>query len=274
MTDATLASGVPMPRIGLGVFRAGSGDGTRTAVRSALDAGYRHIDTAAIYRNEAEVGEAIRRFCAHTGTPRDEIFVTTKLWNDDHGFDEALRAFDRSLSALGLEHIDQYLIHWPVPERRHASWRALEQLHAESRARTIGVSNFTMAHLEELLAHATIPPATNQVELHPWLPQPELVAWCRAHRIQTVAYSPLTKGRYLDHPVLTEVADRHGRTPAQVLIRWSLEQGHVVLPKSASPGRIRENLAVLDWALDEEAGQQLATLADATRTAWDPTDTP
>lgn len=269
-----LRSGVAMPLVGLGVFRAGSDGATARAVRSALDAGYRHIDTAAVYRNEAEVGEALRVWCAETGHRREEVFVTTKLWNDDQGHDPALRAFERSATRLGVEVVDQYLLHWPVPGRRLDSWRALERLHAEGRVRSIGVSNFTEAHLDELIAQATVLPDTNQVELHPFLAQPALVAACRARGVQPVAYSPLTKGRNLEDPRILAVAGRVRRTPAQVLIRWGLQQGHVVLPKSSDPGRIAQNAAVFDFELDADALSALAGLDRGLRTAWDPTQVP
>lgn len=264
------AGSTPMPRLGLGVFRAGAGDGTIDAVKHALSVGYRHIDTAAVYRNEAEVGEALRR----SDVPREAVFLTTKLWNDDHGYDETLRAFDRSLVALGVEHVDQYLIHWPVPGGRRQSWRALEAIHRSGRARSIGVSNYTPRHLQELLDHSEVRPAVNQVEVHPFLPQTELRAFCADLGIQVVAYSPLTKGRRLDDPVLVGVAERLGCTTAQLLIAWGLAQDLVVVAKSSNPARIDENLAALEVALDESALAELATLdpGDGSgRTAWDPT---
>jgi len=265
-----IASGVSMPLLGLGVFRAGDPSTTIAAVERALDVGYRHIDTAAIYRNEESVGEGLRRWCDRTGNSPAEVFITTKLWNDDHGYDDALRAFDASRERLGVD-VDLYLLHWPISDKRLDSWRALERLLDEGRVRAIGVSNFTQAHLDELLAVARHRPAVNQIELHPLLPQSELVAACRTLGIQTVAYSPLTKGRHLDEPALVQVAERHGRSPAQVLIRWGLQQGHVVLPKSSHPGRIAENAAVFDFTLDEADLASLSTLARGVRTAWDPT---
>lgn len=272
-TDAPkleIAPKVPMPQVGLGVFRAGSGAGTRDAVGTALELGYRHIDTAAVYRNETEVGHAI----AASGVPRSDIFVTTKLWNDDHGYDNALRAFDRSLAALGLETVDLYLLHWPVQGVRLQSWRALEAIADSGRARAIGVSNFTERHLQELLDACRIKPAVNQVEVHPFLPQTGLRRFCDAHGITVCAYSPLTKGRRLDDPVLTAVADSVGRSPAQVLIRWGLQRGLAVLPKSSNPTRIAENFAVFDFELDAAAMARLDALEDGGRTAWDPTQVP
>lgn len=267
-----LASGALMPKVGLGVFRAGAGDATRGAVLAALRAGYRHIDTAAIYRNEAEVGEAVRAWLAETGESRDALFITTKLWNDDQGYDSALRAFDVSQRALDVGVLDLYLLHWPVPDARLDSWRALEKLKAEGNVRSIGVSNFTVKHLQELLKVAKLRPDVNQVELHPFLQQVELCALCREQRIQTVAYSPLTKGRFLTDPNVSQVAARVGATPAQVLIRWSLEQGHVVLPKSVTPARIQENLDAVNVKLSAQDLAELAKCERNTRTAWDPTN--
>jgi diketogulonate reductase-like aldo/keto reductase len=255
-----------MPRLGLGVFRAGSD--TYRAVGHALMVGYRHLDTAAIYRNEADVGRALR----DSGVPRSEVFVTTKLWNDDQGYDEALRAFDASLDRLGLDHVDQYLLHWPVQGKRLASWRALERLLDEGRTRSIGVSNFMVHHLEELLAHCKVPPAANQIEIHPFLYRTRgaVVALCEERAIQLVAYSPLTKGRRLGDPRLAKLARKTGRTPAQVLIRWALQHDLVVIPKSSNPARIEENFDVLDWSLTSEQMSALDALDAGLVTAWDP----
>jgi len=263
-----------MPRLGLGVFKAGAGDGTRLAVRHALNAGYRHVDTAAIYGNEAEVGDAIRRWCDDTGHARDEIFVTTKLWRDHHGYDAALRAFDASQRALNLGPVDLYLIHWPVPEHRLETWRALEHIFSQGRCRAIGVSNFMIHHLEPLLADAHIIPHVNQVEIHPFLPQHTLVTWCRDHGIQIAAYSPLTKGRLLNDPQLLAMAAQLERSPAQVLLRWGLEQGHAILPKSSHPTRIAENAQLFDFSLEPDLHTHIQSLARNTRTAWDPTSVP
>jgi len=270
----TLANGVPVPRLGLGVFRAGSGDATRDAVLHALRGGYRHIDTAAIYGNEREVGEAVRVWLDETGLGREHVFVTTKLWNADQGFEAALRAFDASQRALDLGPVDLYLIHWPVPELRAGSWRALERLYGEGRCRAIGVSNFTADHLDALLKTAEVVPHVNQVELHPFLAQPDLVAHGRRLGVQSAAYSPLTKGRLLDDPVLAEIAADVGATPAQVLIRWGLTQGHIVLPKSTNPARIEENAAAAELTLSRTHLLHLASLDRGERTAWDPTDVP
>jgi methylglyoxal/glyoxal reductase len=267
-----LAGGTSIPRLGLGVFRSGSGDATRNAVRWALEAGYRHIDTAAAYGNEREVGEAVRA----SGIPRDEVFLTTKLWRDDHSYDAALRAFEASLQRLGVDAIDLYLVHWPTPETRVETWRAMEEIHRSGRCRAIGVSNFTADHLTQLANDAQILPAVNQVELHPFLQQRDLVAHCTAHDIAVEAWAPLTKGQRLDEPVLGAVAAETGRTVAQVLIRWSLQKGFIVLPKSSNEVRIRENASVFDFALTADQMARIDTLEDDYRTApgWDPTKVP
>jgi methylglyoxal/glyoxal reductase len=265
-----LANGVELPVLGLGVFRAGAGRATENAVTWALEAGYRHVDTARIYGNEAEVGAAVRGWCERHGTDRRDVFVTTKLWNDDHGYDRAIEAFEASVERLGLGHVDLYLLHWPVPKLRAESWRALETLLEEGRCRAIGVSNFTVRHLDELLQSARIAPAVNQVELHPFLQQRALVRYCREHGIAVEAYSPLTKGRRLGDPRLGAVAAELGRSPAQVLIRWSIEKGFVVIPKSTDRARIEANADVFDFEIGAERMGWLDGLDEHLRTAWDP----
>jgi diketogulonate reductase-like aldo/keto reductase len=237
---------------------------------AALEVGYRHIDTAAIYGNEADVGVAIRR----SGVPRDEVFVTTKLWNEDQGHDSALRALDRSLSRLGMDHVDLYLVHWPVPDKRLDSWRALERLARDGRARSIGVSNYLVRHLEELRAAAEIQPAVNQIEAHPFNVQSDTRAYCAEHGIAVEAYSPLTKGARLGHPVVVEIARRRDRSPAQVLIRWCLQRDMIVLPKSARPERIRENLDVFSFELTDGDMRTLDGLDEGLYTGWNPEDVP
>lgn len=264
-SEHALNTGGTIPRFGLGVFRAGQA--TSDAVQSALTAGYRHVDTAHIYRNERLVGAAL----ANSGVPREDVFLTTKLWNEHHGYDEARRAFDASLAALDVEYVDLYLIHWPVKDGRLESWRAMEAIHADGRARAIGVSNFTERHLDELLGRAKVVPAVNQVELHPFLTQPELVAYCRRHGILVEAYSPLAKARRMDDPTLVAVAAEVERTVAQVMIRWSLQKDFVTIPKSTNPDRIRENAAVFDFALSDARMARLDALDEGLRTAWDPT---
>ncbi len=265
-----LNNGLEMPWLGLGVYEAAPGHETQAAVRDALDVGYRLIDTAKLYRNEADVGKAVLR----SGVPREDVFVTTKLWNADHGHEPALRAFDRSLRELGLDYVDLYLIHWPVAGARRDTWRALEEIYAQGKARAIGVSNFMVHHLTELLEGAEVVPAVDQVEMNPFLPQRELQAYCRDHGIRLEAYSPLTKGRRLGDPRLGSVAARHGKTPAQVLLRWCLQAGAVAIPKTVHPERVRENADLFDFRLDEEDLLVLDGLDVSLHTSWDPTKEP
>jgi diketogulonate reductase-like aldo/keto reductase len=265
-----LAGDVEIPMVGLGVYQSTPGHTTRGAVLAALDAGYRHIDTAAVYRNEPDVGEAIRR----SSIPREEVFVTTKLSNSNHGYDPALRAFDRSLNRLGFEYVDLYLVHWPVPEERLETWRAMERILADGRARAIGVSNYMLRHIDELMTNATVPPAVNQFELSPYLARWGLVDRCRELGIAVETYSPLTKGRKLRDRVLIEMAMRYGKSPAQILIRWALDHGFVVIPKSVHPRRIRENIDVFDFSLDADDLASLDALDEGLITGWDPTNAP
>jgi diketogulonate reductase-like aldo/keto reductase len=269
-TTVKLTSGAPIPQVGLGVWQTPSGATTRKAVSAALEVGYRHVDTAAVYGNEADVGAAVRA----SGVTREAVFVTTKLWNADQGYDSALRAFDASLERLGFDYVDLYLIHWPVAGQRLDSWRALERIHDEGRARSIGVSNFLVPHLEELLAAARHLPSVNQIEVTPFLQRRETRALCAKHGIVVEAYSPLTHGQRLGHPVVKEVARRAGRSVAQVLLRWGLQQGLVVLPKSSNPARIAENGALFDFTLDDRAMQELDALEEGLVTGWDPAGQP
>jgi diketogulonate reductase-like aldo/keto reductase len=262
-----LRGGGAIPRLGLGVFQIPPGDATRAAVASALEVGYRHVDTAAIYGNESDVGAAIRA----SGLPSGSVWVTTKLANADQGAETARRAFETSLARLGFGAVDLYLLHWPQ-DRRLESWRILEQLHAEGLARSIGVSNFLVRHLDELLAHASVPPAVNQIELSPFLyrSREDTVLRCAEEGIAVEAYSPLTKGRRLHDTTVGAIAEEVGRTPAQVLIRWSLQRGFVVLPRSSNPARIAENAAVFDFRLDDGQMARLDALDEGLKTGWDP----
>jgi len=246
--DITLNNGVLMPQVGFGVFQVPDAE-TTTAVRTALDAGYRSIDTAAIYGNESGVGAAIHE----SGIARDELFVTTKLWNADQGYDATLTAFDASLQKLGLDRIDLYLIHWPAPERDlySSSWRALESLLTDGRVRAIGVSNFQPQHLARLADESGIVPAVNQVELHPALQQKSVTAYDAEHGIATEAWSPLAQGATLSDPVILAIAEAHSRSAAQVVLRWHLQRGRIVIPKSVTPSRIAANLDVFDFDLDD-----------------------
>jgi diketogulonate reductase-like aldo/keto reductase len=259
-----LNDGMNIPQVGLGVWQAGGG--TKRAVLAALSCGYRHIDTAAVYGNEAQVGAAI----AESGIAREKIFVTSKLWNQDQGYDKALRAFDTTLARLKLDYLDLYLIHWPVAQLRLDSWRALEQLAAEKRVRSIGVSNFLVPHLKQLTSVAKVLPAVNQIELTPFLQRQETVALCGELGIKLEAYSPLTRGQRLGHPVVVELAQAAQRSPAQVLLRWGIQRGFVVLPKSVTPSRIEENALLFDFELDASAMQRLNALEEGLVTGWDP----
>jgi 2,5-diketo-D-gluconate reductase A len=266
--DVTLNNGVTMPQLGFGVWQVPD-DEAESAVATALDAGYRSIDTAALYANEEGTGRAL----AASGLPREELFVTTKLWNTDQGYDSALRAFDTSLAKLKLDYVDLYLIHWPQPRRDayQETWRALERIAADGRARAIGVSNFQPAHLRRLVDGSATVPAVNQIELHPQLAQSELRAVHAELGIATEAWSPLGQGKgLLDSPVVARVAERHGRTAAQTVLRWHLQLGNVVIPKSVTPSRIRENIDVFDFALSPEDLAELAALDDGTRLGPDP----
>jgi diketogulonate reductase-like aldo/keto reductase len=265
-----LNNGVEIPWLGLGVYQAEPGDETKTAVQYALQQGYRHVDTAAIYGNEADVGAGIRE----SGVPRSEIFVTTKLWNHDQGYDSTLKAFDNSMKKLGLETLDLYLMHWPVVEKRKESWRAMESILESGRCRAIGVSNFMEHHIQEFLDAGVTVPAVNQVEFSPFLFKKKLLELCQKSRIQLEAYSPLTKGERLAHPALAKIGAKHGRSPAQVLIRWCLEHDVVVIPKSTNPKRIVENASVFDFALDDKDMAVLNELDEDLHTGWDPTNAP
>ncbi len=266
----TLNNGVEIPQLGFGVWQIPAED-VVGPVTTALETGYRLIDTAAIYGNEEGVGKAI----AGSGVARDELFVTTKVWNSDQGYDSTMRAFDASLGRLGLEYVDLYLIHWPVPARdRYVdTWRALEQISADGRSRAIGVSNFKRAHLQRLFDETDVVPAVNQIELHPRLPQEDMRAFHEEHGIVTQAWSPIGQGQgLLDDPVLGELASAHGRAPAQVVIRWHLQLGNNVFPKSANAQRIRENFDVFDFELGDDDMRKLATLASGERLGPDPDD--
>ena len=265
--NVRLNDGTPIPQVGFGVFQVPPDD-TQRAVEDALAAGYRHIDTAAAYRNERGVAAGI----AASGVPRAEIFITTKLWNTEQGFESTLAAFDKSIEALDTEQVDLYLIHWPVPARDLFldTWRAFERIHAEGGARSIGVSNFRVADLERLAQEAETQPTVNQIELHPLLQQVELRAWHAEHGIATEAWSPLAQGEVLKDDTLVTIAAHHERTVAQVILRWHLQLGNVVIPKSVTPARVRENLDIFDFELSDDDLAAIARLDAGHRTGPDP----
>ncbi len=272
MTNLEITSTLPsnqsvsVPRFGLGVWKSRPKE-CFEAVKSALSLGYRHIDTAAIYGNEADVGAAIKE----SGVRRSDIFLVTKLWNADQGYDSALRAIDVSLSKLGTDYVDMYLIHFPVTGKRNESWKALEKIKNEGKAKSIGVSNFMVSHLEELLKETGTVPAMNQVEYHPFLQDNDLKDYCIKKGILLEAYSPLAHGQKLEDPRITALANRYQKTNAQILIRWSLQAGHVVIPKSKNPFRIKENADVFDFVLSEEDMKEISSWNENFRTCWDPT---
>ncbi|AAN50370.1 aldo/keto reductase [Leptospira interrogans] len=263
-----LNNGISMPILGLGVWKTKSGKECKEAVLNALEAGYRHIDTARIYDNEVDVGQAIRE----SGIPRKEIFITTKLWNADQGSDKTRKALENSLDRLGIDFVDLYLIHFPVTSKRMDSWKELEKLYHDKLCKAIGVSNYTIIHLTELLKNSQITPAVNQVEFHPFLNQIHLLEYCKKHKIQLEAYSPLAHGQKIEDPTIAKIAQKYDKTPAQILIRWAIEQKIVVIPKSIKKERIIENSKVFDFAISEEDMKILNSLDEDFRTCWDPSE--
>jgi 2,5-diketo-D-gluconate reductase A len=266
--DIVLNDGNVIPQIGLGVWTLNA-DETLHSLENAIAAGYRHFDTAMIYRNESAVGRSI----ASASVPREELFVTTKLWNSDHGYDATLFAYEASLKRLGLKAIELYLIHWPVPAigRFVESWRAMIRLRDEGRVRSIGVCNFNADHLDRLITNTGVTPAVNQIEIHPDFPQNELVRQCRSLGIHVEAWSPLGQGgQILRSPIIARIAERHRRTSAQIILRWHVEQGFIVIPRSRNAERIRENITIFDFAFDDEDRAALETLANGRRIGPDP----
>ena len=265
----TLNNGVEIPQIGLGVWQAAEGDEVENAVLAALETGYRLIDTAAIYGNEEGVGKAMKA----SGLPREEIFLTTKLWNAHHAYDDALRAFDESLAKLDCGYVDLYLIHWPLPMEGQftQAWKALEKLYNDKRVRAIGVSNFKPHHLDELLKDAETVPSVNQIELHPMLQQKETRVHCDKHGIIVESYSPLMRGgEALEHPVIARLASQYVKTPAQIVLRWHIQNGFIVIPKSVKAKRIQENFAVFDFELSEDDMRTFDELDSGQRIGADP----
>ena len=263
---AVLNNNVQMPWLGLGVFKMKEGDEAESAVRAALDSGYRSIDTAAIYGNEVSVGMGIK----NSGIPRHELFITTKVWNADQRSQSTLKAFDESRKKLQLDVIDLYLIHWPVKGKYTETWKALEKLYKDGSVRAIGLSNFLVHHIKDVQEICEIPPMVDQVEFHPQLRQPELHRYCREHNIQLEAWAPLGQSRSLKHPTILEIAAKHGKTPAQILIRWDLQLEVVTIPKSSKPERILENSQVFDFSLDASEMDRISGLDENRRFSDDP----
>jgi diketogulonate reductase-like aldo/keto reductase len=252
----TLNDGNKMPRLGLGVYKAKDGEEVESAVTFALKIGYRLIDTAAIYFNEMGVGNAVNQ----SKIPRNEIFITTKLWNDKHGFNEALQAFYESLKKLSMDYVDLYLIHWPVGAKIKETWKAFEKLHKEGFTRSIGVSNFLEHHLKDLIHYAEIVPSVNQIEFHPYLQQKELVNYCKNKGIIVEAWSPLARGRLFDDPVILMLSEKYGKTPAQIILRWAYQLDIVTIPKSVHERRIKENASIFDFNIEENDMKKIEAL--------------
>lgn len=261
-----LNNGVKMPWLGLGVYKSQEGQEVENAIRIALAQGYRSIDTASFYKNEVGVGRAIK----DSGIPREEIFVTTKVWNDDQGYDSTLKAFEESRQKLGLDYIDLYLIHWPILGKFKETWKAMEKLYRDGLVRAIGVCNFQVHHLEDLLRDSEVKPAVNQVEFHPLLTQTEVLNFCRENEIQMEAWAPLMRGGVLDNSIITGIADKHGKTPAQVVLRWDLQHGVVTIPKSVREHRIKENGDIFDFELTSEEMEQIDRINEDRRSGPDP----
>lgn len=261
-----LANGVEMPILGLGVYKMRNRDETLQAITTAIETGYRAIDTAALYYNEQEVGEAVR----HSSMPREELFITTKVWNSDQGYDHTLRAFETSLKKLGLDYVDLYLTHWAVIDKYEETYRAIQRLYDEKLIRVPGVSNHQSHHIEKLLAKAHVPPMVNQVELHPYLSQESLRDFCKQHDIAVTAWSPLARGNVLNDETLIHIGEAHGKSSAQVTIRWHLQNGIITIPKSVTPHRIAENFNVFDFELTPQEMQQINALNRDERVGKDP----
>lgn len=262
----TLHNGVKMPWFGLGVFKVKEGSEVVDSVRNAIKNGYRSIDTAAIYKNEEGVGQGIRE----AGIPREKLFITSKVWNSDQGYESTLEAYETSLKKLGLEYLDLYLVHWPVKGKYKETWKAMEKLYKDGRVRAIGVSNFHVHHLEDVLADAEIKPMVNQIEYHPHLAQPEVREFCRKEGIQMEAWSPLKQGELLTEPVIVKIAENHGKSAAQIILRWDLQNEVVTIPKSIKEHRIIENADIFDFELTSEEMEQLNGLNRNERIGADP----
>ncbi|WP_152403664.1 aldo/keto reductase [Paenibacillus cellulositrophicus] len=265
-----LNNGIEMPWLGLGVFKVEEGSELVEAVKAAVKHGYRSIDTAAVYANETSVGQGIREALADSGLKREDLFVTSKVWNADLGYDSTIAAYETSLKKLSLDYLDLYLIHWPVAGKYKEAWRAMEQLYKDGRVKSIGVSNFQVHHLEDLMKDAEIVPVINQVEFHPMLTQKELRDFTKQHNIQLEAWSPLMQGELLNHPLLKELADKYGKSIAQVILRWDLQHGVVTIPKSTKEHRIVENASLFDFELSQEDMDRIDGLNENRRVGPDP----
>jgi len=267
LQDTTiLHNGVKMPNFGLGVYKSQDGEEVINAIHYAVKAGYRSIDTASLYFNETGVGEAIKQ----CGLPREELFITTKVWNSDQGYESTLAAFEESMKKLDLEYLDLYLIHWPVKEKYKDTWRALEKLYKDGRVRAIGVSNFHQHHLEDLMSVAQVKPMVNQVELHPFLSQVELRAYCQSEGIAIEAWSPLARGRVLQDPTLAEIAAKYNKSIPQIVLRWDLQHGIITIPKSVHEQRIIDNADIFDFELSAEDMKKIDSLNRNERTGQNP----
>ncbi|WP_157274722.1 aldo/keto reductase [Paenibacillus barengoltzii] len=265
-----LNNGVQMPWLGLGVFKAKEGEEVVQAVKAAIRAGYRSIDTASAYRNEEGVCQGVREALQENGLQREDVFITSKVWNSDQGFETTLKSFDDSLKRLGLDYLDLFLVHWPVKGKYKETYRALEKVYAEGKVRAIGVSNFQIHHLEDLLSDAKVVPAVNQVEFHPYLTQKELLRYCTEKGIQLEAWSPLGQGHLLEHELLKGIASKYGKTVAQVILRWDVQLGVVTIPKSIREARIIENADIFDFELSAEEMQAIDGLNRNQRFGSDP----
>lgn len=263
-----LNNGVEIPILGLGTYLTKSGYETENAVHTALECGYRHIDTASIYKNEEDIGRAIKS----SGIIQEDIFITTKVWNSDQGYDSTLRAFDQSLERLGMDYVDLYLIHWPQTGTRNSTWDAVVELYQTRRARSIGVSNYTIKHLEELMLTTEITPVVNQVELTPYLYQKDLIEYCHNNSIQVESYSPLVRGKKFNDPRLIQISEKYAKSAAQILIRWTIQKNLITLPKSATASRIRENADVFDFNISDDDMMFLDSFNENYRIAWDPSN--
>lgn len=268
----TLNNGVEIPQIGLGLWQNKNERECHDAVISAIASGYRHFDSAQIYDNEHFLGSALSNAYSSHEVSREDIFITTKLWNDNQFFDDVIPSFEDSLEKLQTDYVDMFLIHFPVTETRRPAWRRMEEIYTSGKAKSIGVSNYTIKHLQELLDECDIKPVVNQVEIHVYLQQQELRDFCAEHDIAVEAYSPLAHGHGLDNPTLSKIGDRYGKSSAQIMIKWCAQNNMIVLPKSISHQRITDNINIYDFELDEQDLQDIASLESDLRTCWDPTN--